>query len=86
MEVKGNSMPVVHLRAHFDSELWGLAMHPTKAEMITVGRDSLMAVWDMPTRKQKLNVKLEGPADAIAISPNGKHLAIGFINGKFSAF
>lgn len=86
MEAKGGQQPVVHLRAHFDSELWGLALHPTKAEMITVGRDSMMAVWDMPTRKQKLNVKLEAGADAVAISPNGQHIAIGFINGKFSAF
>lgn len=74
------------MRAHWDQELWGLAMHPSKAEMITVGRDGMLAVWDMPKRKQTLNVKLEGPADAIAISPDGAHIAVGFINGKFQAF
>lgn len=61
-------------------------MHPQKTEMITVGRDGMLAVWDMPKRKQTLNVKLEGPADAVAISPDGTHIAVGFINGKFSAF
>ena len=46
----------------------------------------MLAVWDMPKKKQSLNVKLEGPADAVAISPDGAHIAVGFINGKFSAF
>ena len=45
----------------------------------------MLAVWDMPKKKQSLNVKLEGPADAVAISPDGAHIAVGFINGKFSA-
>ena len=82
MEVKGNAAPKVHLRAHFDSELWGLAMHPSKTEMITVGRDAMLAVWDIPNRKQLLHVKLEGPADAVAISNNGAHIAVGHISGK----
>ena len=86
IEAKGNQAPAVRMRAHWDSELWGLAMHPQKPEMITVGRDGMLAVWDMPKRKQVLNVKLEGPADAVAISPDCAHIAVGFINGKFSAF
>lgn len=71
MEAKGSNQPVVRMRAHWDQELWGLAMHPTNAEMITVGRDAMLAFWDMPTRKQKVNYKLDGPADAVAISNNG---------------
>ena len=51
VEAKGNQPPAVRMRAHFDLELWGLAMHPNKTEMITVGRDAMLAVWDMPTRK-----------------------------------
>lgn len=86
IEVKGNTAPAVRMRAHFDGELWGLANHPTNTEMITVGRDAMLAVWDMPSRKQKMNVKLEGPADAVAMSNNGQHIAVGFINGKVSIF
>ena len=82
VEAKGNQPPAVRMRAHFDLELWGLAMHPNKAEMITVGRDAMLAVWDMPTRKQKVNFKLEGGADAVAISNQGHHIAVGFLNGK----
>lgn len=87
MESKQNQEPKVYMRAHYDSELWGLAVHPTKTEMITVGRDAMLAVWDMPTRKQKMNIKLtEGPADGVAISNNGQHVAVGFINGKLMIF
>ena len=67
----GNSAPAIRMRAHFDQELWGLSMHPMNTEMVTVGRDAMLAVWDMPTRNQKLNHKLEGPADAVAFSNNG---------------
>lgn len=74
------------MRAHFDQELWGLAMHPMNTEMVTVGRDAMLAVWDMPTRKQKSKLKLEGPADAVAISNNGQHIMVGFLNGKWQAF
>jgi len=74
------------MRAHFDSELWGLAMHPTKTEMVTVGRDAMLAVWDIPSRTQKKVIKLEGAADAVAFSNNGQHICVGFMNGKFQAF
>ena len=33
----GGAKPVVHLRSHFQDELWGLAPHPSKAEFVTVG-------------------------------------------------
>ena len=62
----------VLMRGHFDSELWGLATHPTKPEIFTVGRDSLLARWDLVNRKQICGAILsEGAADAIAISNNG---------------
>ena len=76
----------VYMRSHFDSELWGLAVHPTKPEMITYGRDSMLAVWDMTNRRQKIHTKLEGPGDAVAISNSGSIVAVGMINGTLQAF
>ena len=76
----------VYMRSHFDSELWGLAVHPTKPEMITYGRDSMLAVWDMNSRRQKIHTKLEGPGDAVAISNSGSIVAVGMINGTLQAF
>jgi len=73
------------MRAHFDSELWGLARHPENEEIYTFGRDSMLAVWDLETRKQKLHAKMDNPGDALAISSDGKILAIGFTNGQLLA-
>ena len=86
VETKGNQQPAVRMRAHFDQELWGLAMHPSKTEMITVGRDAMLAVWDMPTRKQKMNIKLAHGADAVAFNNNATHIAVGMTNGKLQIF
>lgn len=41
----------VYLRGHFDQELWGLATHPTQPEIFTWGRDAMLAVWDLKTRR-----------------------------------
>lgn len=71
------------MRGHYDSELWGLAVHPRQNEMITVGRDALLAVWDMKAKQQKRNLKLDGPADAIAMNHAATHVAIGYTNGTF---
>lgn len=84
--VSQNGQSAVHMRAHYDGELWGLAAHPTKSEMVTYGRDSMLAVWDMPTRRQKKYVKLDGPGDGLAISNNAQFLAVGMSNGTFEAF
>jgi len=40
------------LRGHFDHELWGLGIHPKKAQFVTVGEDFLLAKWDIKTKKQ----------------------------------
>ena len=77
---------VVYMRSHYESELWGLAMHPTRPEMITYGRDGMLAVWDCPNRRQKVHTKLEAPGDAVAISNSGNVIAVGMINGTFQAF
>ena len=45
--------PSVILRGHFKDELWGLAVHPKRAEFCTLGEDCMFAMWDMLNRKQK---------------------------------
>ena len=78
-----NGKATVYLRGHWDKELWGLAVHPEKDEYFTVGEDKLLGVWDIQTRKLKQYCILEEPATTIAISPNGKDLAIGCESGNF---
>ena len=34
------------VQGHFDGELWGLAVHPSGKEYVTVGEDNQIMVWD----------------------------------------
>ena len=63
-----NDEPTVYLRSHFDDELWGLAVHPHKAEVYTFGRDGLLGIWDLKSRRQLKYAKLDTPGDVLAFS------------------
>ncbi len=77
-----NGTPKVYLRGHWDKELWGLCVHPSKDQYYTVGEDKLLGVWDVQTRELVQYCVLEEPATSIDISPNGKELAIGCESGN----
>jgi len=69
------------MRGHYESELHGLCVHPTKKEFVTVGGDNLLVIWDGAHRKEKYTIGLDYPAKVVEMSPNGKYLAIGCKNG-----
>lgn len=35
------------LQGHYDGEVWGLATHPSKKQMVTSGGDKTIRVWDV---------------------------------------
>ena len=72
----------VLMKGHFKRELWGLATHPKKQEFASVGQDSMLGIWDIPLKRQKVSAILEGPASTVAYSGDGTYLAIGFENGQ----
>ena len=78
-----NGVPKLLMRSHFDSELWGLATHPTRPEIFTFGRDAMLAVWDLKTRRQTKHCKLQCGGDVVAFSNNGDMIVLGFFNGQF---
>lgn len=42
----------------------------------------MLAIWDLNNRRMDCCTQLSiGGADAIALSPNGKFIALGFLNG-----
>lgn len=74
-------VPNVLMRSHYDSELWGLALHPTMPLIATWGRDALLCTWDINKRSQIQKIKLDSGGDALAYSNDGQFLALGLLNG-----
>ena len=60
-------------------------MHPKEPIFYTFGRDQMLAVWDLKTRRQLKHCKLESDGDALGISHSGKTLVVGFNNGTLIA-
>ncbi|EEY63980.1 microtubule-associated protein, putative [Phytophthora infestans T30-4] len=63
---------------HFTMELWGLAVHPSQREFVTVGDDRTLRVWDMEAKRLIQAHLLPAKARACAYSPDSELLAVGF--------
>ncbi|GMI46711.1 hypothetical protein TrCOL_g1657 [Triparma columacea] len=62
---------------HNKGKLCGLAVHPMKAEYVTVGDDCSVRVWDIVT-KHLINMRmLDTPARAVGYAPDGDFLVVG---------
>lgn len=53
-------------------------MHPDRSEYATVGDDGTLRIWDAITRKQLRMKDFGNMLRAVAYSPDGKYIAIGF--------
>jgi WD40 repeat protein len=62
---------------HCADELWGLAVHPIKPRYLTCGDDKTLRVWDIHTLTMVGLAKLDTMARAVAVSPDGQHVAVG---------
>ncbi|RHY53715.1 hypothetical protein DYB34_004290 [Aphanomyces astaci] len=64
---------------HFMGETWGLAVHPLDpTAFVTVGDDKIARVYDRQAKTSVVLMELEDMARAIAFSPRGTMLAIGY--------
>ena len=66
------------ISGHYKEELWGLAIHPSRAEYATVGDDCTIRIWDLRSRKLLRMRKLPDRSRCVAFSPDGATLAVGF--------
>ena len=61
--------------------------HPTRnAVFASVGEDKLLGVWDGSQRKRMLTGHLPEMARALDWSPDGNHIAVGFVGGHFGVY
>ena len=65
-------------QGHFDNELWGLSINPTRPHFATVGDDKTLRVWDLFEHKVIKMTGLEMMSRACCYSPDGTMIAVGF--------
>jgi WD40 repeat protein len=73
-------------RGHYDHELWGLDVHPTKPSFVTVGEDFLLAKWDLTTRAQISHCHMKYQAKVVSYNNEGTKFIVGCKNGKCLIF
>ncbi|KAL3660977.1 hypothetical protein V7S43_013992 [Phytophthora oleae] len=81
----------VHIRGHARGQLCGLAVHPCKrAQFASAGDDGVVRLWDAATRSLLTLHRWDSASEfatgadglrALAFSADGKHLAVGTIDG-----
>lgn len=65
------------MRGHYEGELNGLCVHPSKNIFFTAGSDKMVISWDMVKKISMVTVKVDKPSNHIQISSDGKYLAVG---------
>ena len=64
-------------QGHCEYELWGISVHPSKAQVCTVGDDKTVRVWDTATKSLLKMTRLDTAARTCAYAPDGMTIAVG---------
>eukprot|EP00002_Diphylleia_rotans_P034049 TRINITY_DN7287_c0_g2_i1.p1 TRINITY_DN7287_c0_g2~~TRINITY_DN7287_c0_g2_i1.p1 ORF type:complete len:2704 (-),score=538.32 TRINITY_DN7287_c0_g2_i1:170-8281(-) len=78
---KGSKEPVATIQSHGEGELWGLATHPLSDKYATASEDEMLMIWDASDKLMVTQKHLEKKLRSVAFSANGKHLAVGAVDG-----
>jgi microtubule-associated protein-like 6 len=69
------------LQGHGYGTIWGLATHPSEHQMVTVGDDCTVRVWDLAARRMVMVRDLGARGRSAAYHPDGSQIAIGLAGG-----
>lgn len=76
----GEFIPIT--QGHTD-ELWGLAVHPWKSQVLTCGYDRQVCLWDFSTHQLIWTKNIEDAAQSAGFHPSGAVVAIGTQTGRW---
>ncbi|XP_029982643.1 echinoderm microtubule-associated protein-like 1 isoform X3 [Sphaeramia orbicularis] len=76
----GEFIPIT--QGHTD-ELWGLAVHPWKSQVLTCGYDRQVCLWDSSTHQLIWTKNIEDAAQSAGFHPSGAVVAIGTQTGRW---
>ncbi len=83
-----SSVEIIHvtviLQGHKESEIWGLSCHPTKDICATVSDDATLRVWDLDDHRMINCRQLKIGARCCDFKSDGKAIAVGFKDGKYT--
>jgi microtubule-associated protein-like 1/2 len=73
-----------HVQGHYlgRAEVWGLAVHPAQSLFVTCGDDMTVRLWSAKCMQQVEIVHVGDKARAVAVSPDGSHIAVALYEGK----
>ena len=69
------------LQGHGYGTIWGLATHPSEHQMVTVGDDCTVRVWDLAARRMVMVRDLGARGRSVAYHPDGSQIAVGLAGG-----
>lgn len=68
-------------QGHAYGTIWGLDVHPSDHQICTVGDDSTIRIWDVPSRRLFVSRALGAQARSVAYHPDGTHISVGLSGG-----
>ena len=73
-------------QGHGYGTIWGLDVHPSDHQVCTVGDDSTIRIWDVPSRRLLMSRSLGAQARSVAYHPDGSQITVGLAGGGIIVF
>ncbi len=86
-EGKENTNPILYSRFAHDGAVLELTYSQDGKTLVSAGEDRAVKIWDAPTMVERLELEQQPDwADALAVSPDGKSIAVGRLDGTLAFY